>query len=85
VSNRAHELLTLLYRDEDCDGKGLISATGLTTAVINGHVERMKDDIADFSAMQIENSYIAAESRLTRSRDRNFYLKSNVPYLLPSY
>lgn len=63
MSNRAHELLTFLYRDEHCDGKGLISATGLTTPVINDDVERMKDDIVDFSAVQIENRYITAESR----------------------
>jgi hypothetical protein len=44
----------------------------------------MKDDIADFSAMQIENGYIAAESRLTRSGDRKFYLTAKVLYLLPS-
>jgi hypothetical protein len=82
VSNRARELLTLLYRD--CDGKGLISSTGLTTGVINDDVECMKDDIADFSAMQTQNRHIATESRLTRSCDYNFYSTATIPYLPPS-
>jgi hypothetical protein len=79
VSNGAHELLTLSYRDEDCDGKGFISATGLTTAVIND-VERMKDDICSANREQI---YRRGYSFNT-FKDRNSYLTSKVPYLLPS-
>jgi hypothetical protein len=58
VSDGAHELLALLYRHEHCDGKGLISAAGLTTGVINDDVERMKEGIADFSAMQTQKTGI---------------------------
>lgn len=67
MSNRAHELLTPLYRDENCDGKGLISPTGLTTRVINDDVERMKDGSADFSALQTRNVDLTAKSCVKQS------------------
>lgn len=68
MSDGAHERLALLYRHAHCDGKGLISAASLTTAVINDDVERMKEYIADFSAMQPpKNRYTDAKSRLIRS------------------